>query len=84
ALLPPSRLGGLAGSRISMPSIVRIPDQCDRLWRGVRTRDRKLVLAGDGSPWLYFDLASDPLEKRNLAADRSRAAEIAELKRVMA
>ena len=63
---------------ISMPSVVRQPHQCDRVWRGVRGRDRKLVLGGEGSPWLFFDLENDPLEMRNLAADPSRAAEIRE------
>lgn len=67
--------------RISMPSVVALPDQCDRVWRGVRNRDRKLVLNADGSPWLYFDLGSDPGETVNLAADRSRANEIADLGR---
>ena len=31
-------------ARISMPSVVRWPQQCDREWRGVRTKTRKLVL----------------------------------------
>jgi arylsulfatase A-like enzyme len=74
--LPPRPAGA---AHISMPSVVRLPDQCDRVWAGVRTRARKLVLNADGSPWLYFDLEDDPLELRNLAADRSRAAEIAGL-----
>ena len=64
---------------ISMPSVVRLPDQCDRVWRGVRTRTRKLVLNDDGSPWLFFDLESDPGERVNLAADPSRREEIAAL-----
>jgi arylsulfatase A-like enzyme len=68
-----------AAVRISMPSIVALPDQCDRKWTGVRTADRKLVLNEDGSPWLLHDLAADPFETRNLAGEPSRAAEIAEL-----
>jgi arylsulfatase A-like enzyme len=64
----------LAG--ISMPSVVRQPHQCDRVWRGVRGQGRKLVLGGDGSPWLFFDLENDPLEVRNLAGDPARTAEI--------
>ena len=64
-------------SRISMPSVVALPDQCDRGWRGVRTPTRKLVLNADGSPWLFFDLERDPLERKNLAADPSCAGEIA-------
>jgi arylsulfatase A-like enzyme len=66
-------------SRISMPSVVALPDQCDRVWAGVRTASRKLVLGGDGSPWLFFDLEGDPLEAVNLAGDASRAGEIAAL-----
>jgi hypothetical protein len=58
-----------------MPSVVRLPRQCDRVWRGVRTARRKLVLNADGSPWLFFDLERDPLERRNLAADAAWAAE---------
>jgi arylsulfatase A-like enzyme len=65
--------------RISMPSIVRLPDQCDRMWRGVRTATRKLILNDDGSPWLFYDLETDPLELRNLAGDPSRATQIAGL-----
>jgi len=64
---------------ISMPSIVRLPHQCDRAWRAARTRDRKLVLNADGTPWLYFDLGRDPFEMRNLVSDPSRADEIARL-----
>jgi arylsulfatase A-like enzyme len=64
---------------ISMPSVVRLPHQCDRVWRGVRTVRRKRVLGEDGSPWLFFDLERDPLELRNLAADPDWAAEREEL-----
>ncbi|OAM87676.1 sulfatase-like hydrolase/transferase [Termitidicoccus mucosus] len=67
--------GGPERARISMPSVVRLPHQCDRVWRGVRTARRKLVLGEDGSPWLFFDLERDPLELRNLAADAEWAAE---------
>jgi arylsulfatase A-like enzyme len=63
-------------TRISMPSVVRLPDQCDRTWTGLRSRTRKLVLNNDGVPWLFFDLESDPLELRNLADDPARAEEI--------
>jgi arylsulfatase A-like enzyme len=73
-----------AGKRyahISMPSVVALPHQCDRMWRGMRSRARKLVLNTDGSPWLFFDLENDPLEKRNLAGDAARSAEIADLRR---
>lgn len=64
-------------AEISMPSAVRLPQQCDRTWRGWRSPTRKLVLNADGSPWLYFDLAHDPGEQRNLAADPAHAAELA-------
>ena len=64
-----------------MPSVVRLPHQCDRVWRGVRTRTRKLVLNEDGAPWLFFDLARDPGEEHNLAGDPDRAAEMAALLR---
>lgn len=63
--------------RISMPSVVRLPDQCDRTWSGVRSATKKLVLNADGSPWLYFDLERDPLEMDNLVARASRAQEMA-------
>jgi arylsulfatase A-like enzyme len=72
-----------AFSRISMPSVVRLPDQCDRPWRGIRTASRKLVLGGDGRPWLHFDLERDPLELCNLVGDPSRDAERAELLRLV-
>jgi arylsulfatase A-like enzyme len=62
--------------QISMPSVVSLPDQCDRRWSGIRSGERKLILNADRSPWLYFDLASDPLELRNLAGDAARAKEI--------
>jgi arylsulfatase A-like enzyme len=75
-----ARRGHSAGVRISMPSVVALPDQCDRKWTGVRTAARKLVLNEDGSPWLLHDLDADPLETRNLAGEPSRAAEIAELR----
>ena len=69
-----------SAARISMPSVVALPHQCDRVWRGVRTPTRKLVLNADGSPWLFFDLENDPLEMTNLARDSARAAEIAALR----
>ncbi len=69
-----------AGAQISMPSVVALPHQCDRVWRGIRTRTRKLVLNADGSPWLFFDLESDPGEEINLAAAPERAGEIAALR----
>lgn len=65
---------------ISMPSVVALPCQCDRVWRGARTSRRKLVLNADGSPWLFFDLENDPLEMKNLAGDPRRACEIENLR----
>jgi hypothetical protein len=67
--------------RISMPSVVRVPQQCDRVWRGVRTASRKLVVNADGAPWLCFDLARDPGEERNLVGAAAYAAEWTALRR---
>ncbi|MCF3650371.1 sulfatase-like hydrolase/transferase [Synoicihabitans lomoniglobus] len=53
---------------ISMPSVVNLPDQCDRIWSGWRSADRKVVTTGDGRAWLEFDLAADPGETTNLVA----------------
>lgn len=64
-----------------MPSVVALPHQCDRPWRGIRTANRKLILSND-RPWLFFDLATDPGELRNLAGNPDREAEIAELRRL--
>ncbi len=79
--------GGAAGgappaafARISMPSVVQLPDQCDQVWSGVRTRTHKLVLRADGSPWLLFDLQADPMEASNLAGDPAHAGLLRELK----
>lgn len=73
---------------ISMPSVVALPHQCDRIWRGVRTPKRKLVLAeelasgGESlSPWLFFDLERDPWEQTNLVNDPGRAGELAGLRK---
>lgn len=72
----PKFSGGSAFARISMPSVVALPHQCDRVWRGVRTSTRKLVLNEDGTPWLFFDLERDPLEMKNLAGEPARQGEI--------
>jgi arylsulfatase A-like enzyme len=74
---------GPGRARISMPSVARLPHQCDRVWSGVRTARRKLVLNEDGAPWLLFDLERDPLELRNLAADEDWAAEREELRNLI-
>ena len=64
---------------ISMPSVVDLPDQCDRIWHGIRGKERKLVLEADDSPWLFFDLAQDPHETVNLALASERRSEIEQL-----
>jgi arylsulfatase A-like enzyme len=70
-------------AQISMPAATEIPLQCPVAWRGYRTTQHKLVLNADGSPWLYFDLEHDPLERNNLAEDPARAGEIAGLVKLM-
>ncbi len=52
---------------ISMPSVVALPHQCDRVWSGVRSATRKQIFNADGSRWLEFDLENDPLETTNKA-----------------
>ncbi len=71
---------GTSHARISMPSRVRLPQQCDREWLLQRARKttQGLVLNADGSPWLFFDLKNDPHERRNLVRDAEWAREIAE------
>lgn len=70
---------------LSMPEATAIPHQCPHAWRGFRTSAHKVVLRteADGAerPWLCFDLAADPLEKRNLVDDPARAGEVRELMR---
>ncbi|MBL9187421.1 MAG: sulfatase-like hydrolase/transferase [Opitutaceae bacterium] len=75
-----AKIENASAARISMPAVVALPDQCDHVWRGVRTATRKLVLNADGSPWLFFDLEKDPGEQVNLADDPARAAEITALR----
>ena len=65
-----------AAARISMPCVVALPYQCDRVWRGLRSATRKLILNADGSPWLYFDLEHDPGETENLARSKALHIEI--------
>jgi arylsulfatase A-like enzyme len=71
-------------SFISMPSVVDLPHQCDRIWRGLRTPSRKLILFEDGTPWLFYDLVRDPLERENRFRDPAYAAEIAALREELA
>ena len=80
-------IGNAAAQQISMPSVVAFPHQCDRAWRGVRTRTRKLVVVDsvrrgrptETVPWVFFDLGADPWEMKNLAGDPAYAAELAPL-----
>jgi arylsulfatase A-like enzyme len=66
----PLRSEGTSGyARISMPSVVPLPEQCDRAWTGLRSIKRKFVSGPDGQHWLHFDLENDPLEMRNLDGD---------------
>jgi arylsulfatase A-like enzyme len=69
-------------AEISMPVVVALPHQCDRVWQGIRSPTRKLVWGADPAapPWLYFDLEQDPGEMRNLAHDPARSAEMAALR----
>jgi arylsulfatase A-like enzyme len=67
---------------ISMPAPAAIPAQCERAWRGYRSPRHKLILNADGSPWLYFNLADDPLEMKNLVGDPDYAREIEDLRRL--
>ncbi len=73
-----------ASQRISMPSVVALPHQCDRVWRGERTRTRKTIAAlppgssaqPDGyTPWLDFDLERDPYELANRVTPKPAAGE---------
>ncbi len=75
------RTGPRAGpgeAEISMPTVVALPHQCDRIWRGLRSPRRKLVVNADGEPWLFFDLERDPLELENLVGRPEWSAELAE------
>jgi hypothetical protein len=54
---------------ISMPSVVALPLQCDRVWSGWRSATRKEIVNADGTPWLQFDLSVDPGETHNLCGD---------------
>lgn len=71
-------VGKRDSAAITMPGATALPHQCGEAWRGFRSPQHKLVLRADGRPWLYFDLARDPLELNNLAEDPAYAAEIAE------
>jgi arylsulfatase A-like enzyme len=68
---------GRALQQISMPSVVALPHQCDRIWRGARTASWKTVLNADGTPWLCFDLQADPGEMRNLVGAERNSPRVA-------
>jgi len=38
-------------AQISMPCVVGLPDQCDRVWRGFRSFREKRIYNADGSSW---------------------------------
>ena len=38
-------------AEISMPSVVALPDQCDRVWQGWRSAGEKRVFGPDGTVW---------------------------------
>ena len=39
-------------AEISMPCVVALPDQCDRIWRGWRSAKSKKVWTADGVEWV--------------------------------
>jgi hypothetical protein len=39
-------------AEISMPCVVDLPHQCDRVWRGWRSATEKRVFGADGSEWV--------------------------------
>lgn len=39
-------------AEISMPSVVALPHQCDRVWRGWRSAVEKRIFNADGSEWI--------------------------------
>lgn len=67
---------------ISMPAPTMLAGLCPAAWRGFRSAQHKLVVRteaeGGERPWLYFDLARDPWEGRNLVGVPEHAAEITE------
>ncbi|MDX2185479.1 MAG: sulfatase-like hydrolase/transferase [Opitutaceae bacterium] len=66
---------------IGMPSVVRLPWQCNYTWRGLRDAKHKVVLNESDALLFYFDLESDPYELKNLANDPRRSVEAAAWRR---
>ncbi len=60
--------GAGSAAKLSMPSVVALRDQCDRIWHGERTPDRKRIYDEHGALWLEFDLRNDPFEQENRAS----------------
>jgi len=42
-------------AEISMPSVVALPLQCDRVWSGWRSANAKLISLGDGTEWVLTE-----------------------------
>jgi len=69
--------------RISMPTRVKLPMQCDRAWTGMRTTKRKLIFNSDQTTWLYFDLENDPFEINDLSQNSMYFSEIETFKKLI-
>lgn len=54
-----------AHAPISMPSVVALPDQCDRVWSGWRSASAKHVCHADGSVWFSATRNPGELELRD-------------------
>jgi arylsulfatase A-like enzyme len=70
--------------KISMPSQVKFPLQCDRKWTGIRNTKRKLILNPDGDVWLFYNLEIDPFEMTDLSKDPAYMHEIEYFKKQLA
>lgn len=71
-------------ARISMPSGLKVLNQCPYGWRGIRTTTQKLILIEEDGELaeptsVHYDLSSDPLESRNILFEREKSAEEAGL-----
>ena len=60
-----------AFAQIVVPT--RHPDSVDRAWRAVITTDGWKYVAFEGTPWLMYDLGTDPYEQANLAHNTRHA-----------